>query len=131
MSRDSLPHVSIPVYRAATVEDLEHLPQVKALLSALNDPYVGVGTLAMLVDAIPLLRARCQHDAFMVRPSWRVDHSELVLGVIGNKGLEKNLLAVLEDLTVLKAGLEELNALSESAPAETDAAAPGTGPTRR
>ncbi len=112
MSRNSLPHISVPASRRAVPEDLEHLPQVEALLSALNDPYVGIPTLALLVDKIPLLRARCQREAFLLRPSWRIDNSEIALRAIGNKGLEKTLLELLEDLTVLKAELEDLGSLA-------------------
>ncbi len=106
-ARDSMPCTSIPVPRKVAPEDLEQLPQLKALLHALNDPYVGLKRLAMLLDGVPVLKSRCQYQGFLRRPALRVDSSELVLGVIGNKGLEAMLFEVLEDLTILKAELED------------------------
>lgn len=86
--------------------DLRRLPLVKQVLSELNDPYTGAVRLADLVEQIPVLAARCRRQARQRRPTAELDNMERTLMIIGNKGLEKALLELLEDLTVLKSELE-------------------------
>lgn len=93
--------------RSADLGTLEH---VHRLLSALNDKYAGSFQTEDLVDKIPVLKARCIRRALERSP--RIDGMTLAqaLALIGNRGLETELLGVLEDMTCLKA---ELDALAE------------------
>jgi hypothetical protein len=86
--------------------DLRCLPLVKRVLSELNDPYTGAVRLADLVERIPVLAARCRRAARQRRPMAELDNMERTLMIIGNKGLERALFELLEDLTVLKSELE-------------------------
>jgi hypothetical protein len=95
----------IPTDCAVQAGDLRCLPLVKQVLSELNDPYTGAVRLADLVDQIPALAARCRRAARQRRPTAELDNMERTLMIIGNKGLEKVLFELLEDLTVLKAEL--------------------------
>src|SRR5262249_8812279 len=81
-------------------EHLQDLSKIQALLQALNDPYAHI---AKLVAGIPLLAARCVQRALVRSPKLEVLSIDHALTLIGNKGLESELLQVLEDLTVLKA----------------------------
>ena len=83
-------------------EHLNDLNKIHDLLSALNDPYANI---ARLVVAIPVLSARCVARAFL-RAKIDILSIDHALTLIGNKGLESELLALLEDLTVLKAERE-------------------------
>lgn len=85
--------------------DLQRLPLVKDLLSLLNDPYVGPYKLAETITHIPVFAARCRREAAMFRPRSEVEDIERALNVIGNRGIEKVLLELLEDMTILKADL--------------------------
>ena len=83
-------------------EHLKELRKIQDLLMALNDPYANIGK---LVGSIPVLAARVA-----LRASTRskldilsIDHA---LTLIGNKGLESELLTLLEDLTILKSEQE-------------------------
>ena len=82
-----------------TKEHLKDLRKIQELLAALNDPLANI---TRLVEAIPVLAARCVQAA-VTRSSKRdinsIDHA---LTLIGNKGLEFELFTLLEDLTVLK-----------------------------
>jgi hypothetical protein len=95
-----------PTDCAVQAGDLRRLPLVKQVLSKLNDPYTGAVRLADLVEQIPALAARCRREAHLRRPTAQLDNMERTLMIIGNKGLEKALLELLEDLTVLKSELE-------------------------
>lgn len=87
-------------------QDLARLPQVKELLSLLNDPYIGPYKLTECVEALPVLAARCRRAASLVRPRSEVQPIERALNVLGNRGLETVLLEFLEDMTVLRCELE-------------------------
>ncbi len=93
-----------------TREDLARIGPVKELLGLLNDPYVGPTRLADLVEQIPALQARCRREAALSRPRKEVEDIERALNVLGNRGIERVLLELLEDLTILKAELEDAEA---------------------
>jgi hypothetical protein len=80
-------------------EHLKDLDKIHQLLSALNDPYANIGK---LVASIPVLAARCVSRASQ-RSKVELTSIDHALTLIGNKGLESELLTVLEDLTILKA----------------------------
>lgn len=87
-------------------DDLGCLDAVRSLLSALNDAYVSTGRIQTLIGDIPVLAARCVRRIGGVRFE---DPALLAraLTEIGNMGLERELLALLEDLTTLQADLAE------------------------
>jgi hypothetical protein len=77
------------------------------LLSALNNPYVSTTQIEQLVDEVRVLKARCIRRAIH---SSELEHTPSLgeaLGLIGNKGLETELLTVLEDLTILSSELAD------------------------
>jgi hypothetical protein len=84
------------------IEHLKHLDKIHDLLTALNDPYANIGR---LVAAIPVLAARCVARAIQ-RSKIDINSIDHALTLIGNKGLEAELLTLLEDLTVLNAERE-------------------------
>ena len=86
--------------------DLSQLDQVKQLLRLLNDPYVGPYKLKETISRIPVFSARCLREAAQSRPHSEVEDIEYALNVIGNRGVEKVLLELLEDMTILKAELD-------------------------
>jgi hypothetical protein len=81
------------------LEHLKDLSKIQALLTALNDPYANIGR---LVSAIPVLAARCAARAVQ-RSKSDINSIDHALTLIGNKGLESELLTLLEDLTILNA----------------------------
>lgn len=83
-------------------EHLKDLGKIHELLTALNDPYANIGK---LVAAIPVLAARCVVLAGD-RSKQDINSIDHALTLIGNKGLESELLTLLEDLTILKAEIE-------------------------
>jgi hypothetical protein len=99
----------IPVQDACRVrpEDLNRLDQVKDLLGLLNDPYVGPFKLKECVESIPVFAARCRREAALHRPRNEVENVERALNVLGNRGVEKVLFELLEDMTILHAELED------------------------
>lgn len=87
----------------ARPEHFAELPRIHALLTALNDPYANIGK---LVGGIGVLAARCVARAQASSAKLEVKSVDHALTLIGNKGLESELLQLLEDLTVLKAEQE-------------------------
>ncbi len=87
--------------------DLKRLDLVRELLSLLNDPYVGPYKLAETVEAIAVFAARCKREAALHRPRNEVENIERALNVLGNRGIEKVLFELLEDMTILKSELED------------------------
>ncbi len=87
-------------------EDLKRLDQVKELLRVLNDPYAGPAKLLDTVNHIPVFAARCRREAALHRPRNEVENIERALHVLGTRGIEKVLLELLEDLTILHAELD-------------------------
>ena len=86
--------------------DLKRLDLVRDMLQLLNDPYVGPFKLSDIVEHFPVFAARCRREAALFRPRREVENIERALNVIGNRGIEKVLLELLEDLTILKSDLE-------------------------
>jgi len=86
--------------------DLKRLHMVRELLRLLNDPYVGPLKLSETVANIPVFAARCRREAALFRPRSEVAQIDRALNVIGNRGIEKVLLELLEDLTILKSDIE-------------------------
>ena len=86
--------------------DLKRLDLVRDLLQLLNDPYVGPFKLSDTIAHFPVFAARCRREAALYRPRPEVENIERALNVIGNRGIEKVLLELLEDLTILKSDLE-------------------------
>jgi hypothetical protein len=83
----------------ARSEHLKDLGKIQALLHALNDPYANIGK---LVGGIAVLAARCVFRAQANSPKLEIKSIDHALTLIGNKGLESELLQLLEDLTILK-----------------------------
>ncbi|MEN9580900.1 MAG: hypothetical protein RJA70_3909 [Pseudomonadota bacterium] len=84
-------------------EDLAYLPQVKVLLSVLQDAYAAPQRLRELLEQIPVLRARCCLRAGMATDYDVLPSLKEALASIGNLGIEAELFGLLEDLTVLSA----------------------------
>jgi hypothetical protein len=88
-------------------EDLEQLDDIRELLRALNDAYAGAQRIQELVAKVPVLSARCIRRAkkrSTPREDWTVT---MALTLLGNIGLESELLDLLEDLTTMRADLDE------------------------
>jgi hypothetical protein len=98
---------SLPPAWKVHKDDLQSLEPVRRLLSALNNPYVSTTQIEQLVDEVRVLKARCIRRAIH---SSELEHTPSLgeaLGLIGNKGLETELLTVLEDLTILSSELAD------------------------
>lgn len=98
---------SVPPAWKVQKEDLQSLEPVRRLLSALNDPYVSTTQIEQLVEKVRVLTARCVRRAIH---SSDLEHTPTLgeaLGLIGNKGLEAELLGVLEDLTILSSEMAD------------------------
>lgn len=87
----------------ARAEHFQDLPKIHELLTALNDPYANIGK---LVARISVLAARCVLRAQANSPKLEIKSIDHALTLVGNKGLESELLQLLEDLTILKADQE-------------------------
>jgi hypothetical protein len=88
-------------------QDLKRLTQVSEVLTLLNDPYIGPYKLADCIQGLPVLAARCRREAALHRPRNEVEAIERALNVLGNRGIEKVLLELLEDMTILKSEVED------------------------
>lgn len=93
-------------------EDLQSFADIHALLRALNDAYAGGARVGELVGKVPVLGARCVRRATKRFPAKSNCTLAEALTLIGNLGLETELLQLLEDLTMLSS---DLKALSEPA----------------
>jgi hypothetical protein len=92
---------------AVLPEDLDQLDGIRELLHALNDAYAGAQRIQELVSKVPVLSARCIRRAkkrSTPREHWNVT---MALTLIGNIGLESELLDLLEDLTTMRADLDD------------------------
>lgn len=83
-------------------EHLGELRPIHELLKAINDPVQAAGRIAPLLDAIPVLVARCERRLLRKSPYAEWHSTDHLLSLIGNAGLESELLELLEDLTQLK-----------------------------
>lgn len=88
-------------------EDLNHLASLHGLLLALNDPAAGVPQLKEFCGRLPSLGNRLILAAELARPGRDEIDLGYALALLGNRGLGDVLLQYLEDLTILKADLEE------------------------
>ncbi|OQX68890.1 MAG: hypothetical protein B6A08_07845 [Sorangiineae bacterium NIC37A_2] len=87
-------------------EDLKDLDKIHGLLRVLNDPLAGGMDLARWIEGIPRLKERLLRTARL-----RSGHLDLValnsaLSIVGNQGVETELLQLLEDMTIAKAEWE-------------------------
>lgn len=74
----------------------------------MSDPYEATSRIAPLVEQIPVLLARCERRLLRNSPYAEWNTTAHLLTLIGNGGLESELLTLLEDLTQLK-GTEPSN----------------------
>lgn len=84
---------------------LNELGKIHQLLSALNDPYASKN-IGKLVSTIPILAARCIHRAASRSSKIEINSLDHAITLIGNRGLESELLDLLEDLTMCKSKLD-------------------------
>jgi hypothetical protein len=90
-----------------TVKHLTELPKILELLSALNDPFAGGKNVGKLVTRIPVLAARVVERALTQARKKEVYSVDQALNMVGNRGLESELLQLLEDLTIKKSESED------------------------
>ena len=85
--------------------DLGQLDVLHDILAVLNEPAADAKALGKLVERMPVLAARLQ-ARFRSRSS-REANAESQIALLGNRAFESVLLELLEDLTVLRAELDE------------------------
>jgi HD-like signal output (HDOD) protein len=90
-----------------TVKHLAELPKIMELLNALNDPMAGGKNVGKLVTRIPVLAARVVERALSRKSKKDIASVDQAINMIGNRGLESELLQLLEDLTIKKAEAED------------------------
>jgi hypothetical protein len=90
-----------------TPADIERLDIIHALLGELNDPRASAVTIAPFIGAFPPLRARIEQAFRTRRPNAHAKNLAAQLALLGNREVEAVLLELLEDLTMLRADLEE------------------------
>jgi hypothetical protein len=112
MSPDSRVHAQTSVAKRndaceVKAEHLASLEPIHKLLRAMNDPFEAANRIAPVVDEIPVLVARCERRLLRQSPYAEWKSTAHLLSLIGNRGLESELLTLLEDLTTLKMDLLE------------------------
>ena len=90
-----------------TVKHLAELPKITALLHALNDPMAGGKNVGKLVTTIPVLAARVVERALAHSRKKEIYSIDQAINMVGNRGLESELLTLLEDLTIKKSEAED------------------------
>jgi HD-like signal output (HDOD) protein len=90
-----------------SASDLQRLDAVHHLLEALRDPLASSKLIEHRVNQIPVLSARMIRFARRGYPARTIATLANALALVGNRGLETVLLELLEDLTVLRADLED------------------------
>jgi HD-like signal output (HDOD) protein len=90
-----------------TLKHLSELPKITELLRALNDPMAGGKNVGKLVHRIPVLAARIVHRALSQSRKKEIYSLDQAINMVGNRGLESELLSLLEDLTIKKAEAED------------------------
>jgi hypothetical protein len=85
---------------------LLELDRIHQLLRAMDDPYAAGRNIGNLVAGIPILAARCIHRATSRSTKIEINSLDHAIALIGNRGLEAELLDLLEDLTIAKSKLE-------------------------
>ena len=88
-------------------EDLERLQAIHDLLATLNDPLASQSRVEKMCMAMPVLSARLISHVRAARPMRPPTGLDEALRFAGNRGVEVVLLQLLEDLTVLKADLDD------------------------
>ncbi len=91
-----------------TAADLERLDVLHEILRLLNEPAAGAHEVGRLVAQFPVLAARL--DARYRRYTGRSAAPPMALALLGNRVFEEVLLELLEDLTVLRADLDDAKA---------------------
>jgi len=86
---------------AVIEEDLKVLDEMHSLLRALNDAYAGGPRVGQLVANVPVLAARIVRRARKRFPAKANSTLYEAMTLIGNIGLESEIMQLLEDLTVL------------------------------
>jgi hypothetical protein len=89
-----------------TQEDLGDFAQIHGLLTVLNDPLAAGQDLAEWVERIPKLKERLLRTARVKSGHLDLNSLGTALSILGNRGLEAELLQLLEDMTIAKAELE-------------------------
>jgi HD-like signal output (HDOD) protein len=90
-----------------TLKHLSELPKIMELLSALNDPMAGGKNVGKLVSKIPVLAARLVERALSQARKKEVSSVDQAINMVGNRGIESELLQLLEDLTIKKSEAED------------------------
>ena len=90
---------------AVAEEDLKVLEQIHSLLRALNDAYAGGPRVGQLVGNVPVLAARIVRRARKRFPAKANCTLPEAMTLIGNIGLESEIMQLLEDLTILSSEL--------------------------
>ena len=96
-----------PAECKVTLKHLADLPKIMELLHALNDPLAGGKNVGKLVAKIPVLAARVVERALSQSRKKEVYSVDQAINMVGNRGLESELLSLLEDLTIKKAEAED------------------------
>ncbi len=88
-------------------EELAHLPTLHRILAHLNDPSAGPGELVALCARLPSLSARLVQTAQRTSHRGGTERLDWALAVLGSRGFNEVLMDYLEDLTILKAELDD------------------------
>jgi HD-like signal output (HDOD) protein len=90
-----------------TLKHLSELPKIMELLQTLNDPMAGGKNVGKLVTKIPVLAARLVDRALSQSRKKEISSVDQAINMIGNRGLETELMNLLEDLTIKKSEAED------------------------
>jgi hypothetical protein len=90
-----------------TLKHLSELPKITELLQTLNDPMAGGKNVGKLVTKIPVLAARLVNRALSQSRKKEISSVDQAINMIGNRGLETELMNLLEDLTIKKSEAED------------------------
>jgi HD-like signal output (HDOD) protein len=90
-----------------TLKHLSELPKIMELLHTLNDPLAGGKNVGKLVTKIPVLAARLVDRALSQSRKKEITSIDQAINMIGNRGLETELMSLLEDLTIKKSEAED------------------------
>src|SRR5215216_1658384 len=90
-----------------TLKHLSELPKITELLQTLNDPMAGGKNVGKLVTKIPVLAARLVERALSQARKKEIYSVDQAINMIGNRGLETELMNLLEDLTIKKSEAED------------------------
>jgi len=103
-----------PGRREVSRRDLERLDVLGELLSTLNDPRAGAGSVARHVRQLDALAARIEERFVQLRRGARPPGLSEQIAVIGNRELEAILFAFLEDVVALHSDLVDGEAEQEA-----------------